>query len=122
MRDVHRDIAAAPHSYAQIGRSQGRRIVDAVADHRDAVTSRLKLLHVSCLVGRQNPAAESFNPQALRQSRGRALAIARQEMHRQAFAAKSLDRCGRSRLDAIRNGKHGDHALRIGEINHGILG
>ena len=49
-RDVHCDVGAVPHCDADVGASQRLRVVDAVADHRYALTFPLQLLDVFVFV------------------------------------------------------------------------
>ena len=49
-----RDIGAAAHGDADIGRGQRRRVIDAVADHGDAAAFAAKPLHHLALALRQH--------------------------------------------------------------------
>ena len=53
-RRLHRDVGARAHRDADVGLRERRRIVDAVAGHRDDCAFRLQTLHDRGLVLRQH--------------------------------------------------------------------
>ncbi|MCG3146752.1 MAG: hypothetical protein PCFJNLEI_00186 [Verrucomicrobiae bacterium] len=103
VRGFVRDIGAGhPHRHADIGHRQGRRVVDAVANHRDA-TVFFERFNVLRLLLRQDFGLDFVNPQLPGNVEGNPAVVARQH-----------DDLGNAELPELLHGGAGISPHRIG--------
>ena len=99
---LHRDVGAGAHRDADVGLRERRRVVDAVAGHRDAPALRLEPLRSRrALPSGSTSASTSSMPTCARHRLGGRAAVAGQHDDLQAFRCSARDRLRRRRLDRV---------------------
>ncbi len=115
------DIGAGAHGNADSGLGEGRRVVDAVARHRDTMSLALQRLDDRALVLRQHVRAHIVQAKLARDDRRRRLIVARQHDDAEAVGLQGSDGVARGRLDPIGDADErggppidGEHHDRLG--------
>ena len=102
----HRDVGARSHGDADFGRRERRRIVDAVAGHRDDPPGLLQLCdHRALLVG-QHFGLDVGDAKAARDGLRRGPVVAGQHDDVDALRRQRLQRLRRRRLHRVGDGEH----------------
>src|SRR5947199_3081699 len=99
----HRDVRAGPHGDAHVGLSQGRRIVDSIARHRDRAAFFLQPLHDSRFLLGKNFSFELVDSQLPSNVFGSCVAVAREHQQSQPFAFQITNRLWRGWLNWVSN-------------------
>jgi hypothetical protein len=86
---LHRDIRASTDCEADIGLSQSRSVVHAVADHANLLALPLELLDLACLVAKQHVGEHSVDPKTFRNALCGALVVSDQHGDLDALRARS---------------------------------
>ena len=110
------DIRARANCNADVGAGQGRRVVDAVADHRNLFALLLERRDLALLVLRQHLRHDAPDPKRPADRLGSAAVIAGQHHHVDAHRFKRVDRRTARRLDSVRHGHNADHMRLIRKI------
>ncbi len=93
---LHRDVGAGSHGDPDLGLGERRRVVDAVAGHRDDAPLRLELLDLGGLLIRQDLRHDIVDAELLRDRlRGR-LAVAGHHDDADPFVVKGANGFGRA--------------------------
>ncbi len=99
---LHRHVGAGAHRDADVGLRQRRRVVDAVAGHRDATPLALQALHDRRLLLRQHLGFDGVDAELARHGLGGRAAVAGQHHDAQPFGVQSANRLAGRRLDRDR--------------------
>jgi hypothetical protein len=94
-------IGAGAHRDADLRLRQGRRVVDAVARHRDEPPLPLQLLHDVDLLFRKYLRLDALDPELLRNRSSGRPAVSGEHDDVDAFVAKCVEGGGRRLLDGI---------------------
>ncbi len=115
VRGLQRHVRAARHGHAHVGGGQRRRVVDAVADHGDALAALAKLCHAGHLRlgGQLGLAGVDAGPR--RGDGHRRRVIAREQNHALAQGPQPGDGLARVRAGRIDQADHAAGALALGD-------
>ena len=94
---LHRDVGAGAHRDADVGLRQRRRVVDAVAGHRDACALRLQALDDRRLLLGQHLGLDLVDADGARDGLGGGAVVAGQHHDPQPFGVQRADRLARRR-------------------------
>ena len=95
------DVGAGADREAEVGLRERRRVVDAVADHRDRVALRLQPLDLGHLPGRVDLGQHAVDPDLVRDLLGGLAGVAGQQHRCQAERLQLADRSGAGGLDRV---------------------
>ena len=91
---LHRDIRAGAHRDANIGRGQGRRVIDSIAGHGDDLLSFAQFPDALVLMLRLDPRFDFVNPEFPRDGSRRPLVVAGEHNDLDAELMQMVDRSG----------------------------
>ena len=105
---------------AHVGGHQRRRVVHAVADHRDALALPLELLDLRRLLLGSTSANTVSMPSSCATASATACRIARHHDHFEPCSWRLPNRLARLRADGVRDGKHGEGGVALEHRDRGL--
>ena len=119
-RALHGDVGAGAHGDADLGLRERRRIVDAVAGHRDKAALVLKRLHRRHFLIRHHLGDHVVDPELARDRKGRRAAVAGQHHRLDPLAAECLEGGDGALLDRIGDGNQPSRLCFNGDQHHAL--
>ena len=112
------DICAAAYREADIRLRQGRRVIDAIANHCHARAPLLELLYAAGLLARQDLCQGLLYADLTGDDLGGALVVAADHTHLQATPLQRLDGGSGCRLDRIADGQRASQCIVYRQQHH----